>query len=104
MKSEIFNKMSGVLDQTNRSLLNRYVITFLNFLLLPFSIILITLFAYSVNTLAFIFMVSKFRGRGDPIKLDSQQPDFSRKIQNHATPLDTISFISQHLLSSYYTC
>ena len=87
MKSEIFNKMSGVLDQTNRSLLNRYVITFLNFLLLPFSIILITLFAYSVNTLAFIFMVSKFRGRGDPIKLDSQQPDFSRKIQNHAMPL-----------------
>ena len=66
---------------------NRYVITFINFLLLPFSIILITLFAYSVNTLAFIFMVSKFHGRGDPIKLDSQQPDFSWKIQNHAMPL-----------------
>ena len=84
MKSEPFNKTSGVLDQTNRSLLNRHAITFLNSLLLPFSIILIMLFAYSVNTLAFIFMVSKFHGRGDPIKLDSQQPDFSRKIQNHA--------------------
>lgn len=44
-----------------------------------------TLFAYTVNTVAFFFMVCKFHGRSNPIKLDCQQPEFSRKIQNHGT-------------------